>query len=394
MTDLRGAAPPTNHDGVAEARALREAFRHHSTFASLHKDPAWTALSGRLAALLGQVRTHVPATPGASAADPNRLHVVQWNIEHGNRFEAIERALAAHPGLAGADLITLNEVDLGMARSGNRDVAGALAARLGLHAAWAALFLESTRGRDDDLLTAVPGDNAESLFGLAVLSRWPITRARIVSLPGPERLLFESQRMTGRYMALVCDVAHPSHPFVAVTVHIEVHRTRARRAAQMRRVTDALVDETRPVVLAGDWNTHTFDRGVRRAAIGAAWALLAWPHRELADRLTRPDRGSHREQLFDTLTAAGFQWEPYSDYAATLGLRFSRLGEVHALSRPFRALASRGLNWAERRARLRLDWIAARGFRHERGTGRTIPGLDGPGLASDHAPIVAELRFA
>lgn len=393
MTDPPAIPPSRNHEGAREAHALRAAFRPHRTLSSLHADPAWPALSQRLSALLSPVRLHVPARPPEAAAEPDRVRVVQWNIEHGNRFEAILEALAAHPDLAGADLVTLNEVDLGMARSGNRDVAGVLAERLGRHAAWVALFLESTRGRDDDGLTALPADNEESLFGLAMLSRWPISRTRLVSLPGPERQLFERERMTGRFVALVCDVAHPVHPFVAVTVHLEVHRTRAHRATQMRRLLDALAAEERPVVLAGDWNTHTFDRGRPRATLEAAWSLLAWPVGQLNERLTRPDRGRHRENLFESLARAGFAWEPYADYAPTLGLRFSRLGEVHAMPKPVRALASRGLDWAERRACMRLDWIAARGFRDDVGSGRTIAGLDGPGRASDHAPIVAELRF-
>jgi endonuclease/exonuclease/phosphatase (EEP) superfamily protein YafD len=46
------------------------------------------------------------------------------------------------------------------------------------------------------------------------------------------------------------------------------------------------------------------------------------------------------------------------------------------------------LDWAERRGSLRLDWFASRGWRD--GSGRTVRGLDGPGRASDHAPLIAE----
>lgn len=387
------ASPPPPEGAAAEARALREAFRRHATLASLHADPAWPGLETRLSALLTPIRSWAPERVRDDVDNGTRLRVGHWNLEHGNRFDAIAHALQTHPALAGADLVTLNEVDLGMARSGNRDIARELAACLGLHAAWGALFLESTRGRDDDAVNAAPDDNAESLFGLAILSRWPLANARVVPLPGPERLLFERERMTGRFVALVCDVAHPVRPFVAATVHLEVHRTRAHRAAQMRRVLEALAGESRPVVLAGDWNTHTFDRGEAQATLEAAFALLASPGRSLATRLTHPDRGRHRESVFDELSHAGFHWERYADRAPTLGLRFERLGEVHALPGPLRTLASRGLAWAERRARLRLDWIAARGFDHAAGRGETILGLDGPGRASDHAPIVADLEF-
>src|SRR5262245_63207356 len=315
-------ASTAGNGAAAEAHALREAFRRHPTLASLHADPAWPRLEARLAALLTPIRKWSPAAAPRVTRPPGRLRLVHWNLEHGNRFDAIARALETHPALVGADLVTLNEVDLGMARSGNRDVARELAARLGLHGAWAALFLEGTRGRDDDGLTALPNDNTECLFGLAILSRGPVTAARLVPLPGPERLLFERERMTGRFVALVCEIAHPAHPFVAVTVHLEVHRTRAHRAVQMRRLLEALAGESRPVVLAGDWNTHTFDRGEAHSTLAAAVALLAWPGRSLAARLIQPDRGRHRESVFDELSSAGFHWRRYVDHSPTLGLRF------------------------------------------------------------------------
>lgn len=438
----RTTTPPRDPARVAEAHALREALAPFSTLAELHAAPGWPGIAARIAALLDGVHLHPHPSPRPVTGDVRRLRVAHWNIEHGNQFEAIARTCERRPELAAADVLTLNEVDLGMARSGNRDVAAELGARLGMHAAWAAMFLESTRGRDDDALHAVAGDNEESLFGLAILSRWPITATRLVPLPGPERTLFERERMTGRFVALACDIAHPVRPFTAVTVHLEVHRTRAHRAAQMRQLLAALAPEPRPVLLSGDFNSHTFDRGVRFSVVSAAWALLAWPRRTLAARLTRPDRGAWHEPMFDELRAAGFAWERYHDAAPTLSVRFSRLGEVHAMPAPLRRFVERGLRWAERRAQLRLDWITARGFRHEAGSGATLEDLDlegrdrrrleglvelgprigeeddggggsnrndsrhvpagQPGVArsahapvpgSDHAPIVAELAF-
>ncbi len=378
---------------TAEAHALRAEFSRYPSLAALHASPDWPRLGWRLDAHLDGVRLTPARGPDGPPRGPTRVRVVHWNLEHGNRFEPIAGALRTHPLLAGADVVSLNEVDLGMARSGNRDVAAELAARLGLHCAWGAMFLESTRGRDDDAATAAAEDNRESLFGLALLSRWPITASWLVPLPGPEALLFDREHMAGRFVALVCELAHPIAPFTAVTVHLEVHRTRAHRATQMRLLLESLAGVGRPLVLAGDWNTHTFDRGRRLAALAAAWALLAQPSQALSARLARPDRGPHGETLFDALREAGFAWDPYMDGVPTLALRFSRLGEVHALPWPLRALASRGLAWAERRARLRLDWIATRGFRSDLGRGHTVTGLDGPGLASDHAPVVAELAF-
>jgi hypothetical protein len=51
------------------------------------------------------------------------------------------------------------------------------------------------------------------------------------------------------------------------------------------------------------------------------------------------------------------------------------------------------VTWAAGRGKLRLDWFAGRGWidaaAEPRSRGRTVRGLDGPGKASDHAPIVA-----
>lgn len=375
---------------LAECRALAEAVRPYPTLGELHRSAAWESLCPRFEALLRAVRRWSPDSPPAAARAADRVTFVQWNIEHGNWYEQVERALLAHPGLAGADVIALEEVDLGCARAANRDVAFDLAAALGLHAAWAPLFLETTIGRDDDARMAAGRENEEGLFGLAVLSRWPLGEARVIELPSPRRMQFDLERMVGRHVALAIEVRHPARPFVAVAAHLEVHRTRGHRAAQARVLASALGREKRPVALAGDFNTHTFDRGLWHSALHGAAALLVMPGGALRERLLRPDRGFAHEPLFDVLREAGFAWEPFVDFAPTLQLRDERLEELHALPGPVRNPARRVLSWAVHRGALRLDWICGRGWRG--GSGRTVHGLDGEGLASDHAPIVAELR--
>jgi endonuclease/exonuclease/phosphatase family metal-dependent hydrolase len=375
---------------LAECRALRDAVAAHATLRSLRAAADWPRLEARLRAVLDTPRFHPAAAPPPPAADVACLRAVQWNVEHGNEYERIERALLGHPDLRGADLLLLEETDLGMARSGNRDVAADLARALGLHAVFAPLFLETTRGRDDDRAKAGRRENEEGLFGLAVLSRWPVGGARILELPSPARVQFERQRMVGRHVALIAAIERPGAPFVAVATHLEVHRARAHRAAQARRIGAALAGETRPVVLGGDFNSHTFDRGTWLAPPVGALALLLTPSAALERRLLRPDEGTGREPLFDELARAGFAWDRFNDRAPTLRLRFERLEELHALFGPVAGPVGRLLASAERRGRLRLDWFAGRGWRG--GRGRTVPGLDGPGGASDHAPIVAEFE--
>jgi endonuclease/exonuclease/phosphatase family metal-dependent hydrolase len=373
---------------VEESRALKHALDAFPSLAALHASSAWPELEVRLARLLSVVRRATPAAPPRPPRDPARLRAVHWNIEHGNRYEPIAAALATHPDLRDADLVFLNEADVGMARSGNRDVATDLGATLGFHSAWAPLFLETTSGRDDDPASAAGRGNEEALFGLGLLSRFPIGGLRVIELPSPRHQHFDIQRMYGRHIALAAEIERPGAPFVAVSTHLEVQRTRDHRAVQARVLMESFRDERRPIALAGDFNSHTFDRGLWHSPLSGALALVLWPGGALARRLSRPDRGPVREPLFEELRRAGFEWEPYNDATPTLQLRFERLEEVHALPAPLRAVARRVLDWAERRGRLRLDWFAGRGWRG--GSGFAVAGLDGPGRASDHAPLVAE----
>ncbi|MBI5837370.1 MAG: endonuclease/exonuclease/phosphatase family protein [Candidatus Eisenbacteria bacterium] len=318
------------------------------------------------------------------------MRAVHWNIEKALRRAGIERALREEPGLADADLVLLNEVDVGMARSGNLDVAASLGAALGRFAAWAPMFLEITAGRDDDVAAAGGRGNAEGLLGLAGLSRWPLGAVRVVELPSPSEFQFEVERMFGRHVALVAEVLRPGAPFVAVAAHLEVHRGRAHRAAQVRAAAEALRGETRPVILGGDFNTHTFDRGVPLASLRAGLPLLLAPEAALERRFVRPFEGRTREFLFDELRDAGFAWEPFTDFAPTLRLRFERVREARGLSTLLGPFRNAVLARMERRALLKLDWFAGRGW--SGGRGWTVVGLDGPEGLSDHAPVGAEFR--
>ena len=374
---------------LAECRALGRAVESFQTLEELRASREWPELEARLRRVLGTVRRHAPARPPRAADDRDRLKAVHWNIEHGNWYEQVECALRTHEELRDADLFLFNEIDLGMARAGNRDVTGDLACALGFHAVWAPLFLETTAGRDDDIRMAAGHPNQEALFGLGVLSRWPIADTRVLELPSPEQYQFDVERMIGRHIALIATVDRPGAPFVAVSTHLEVHRTRVRRALQMREILRGIADERLPVLLAGDFNSHTFDRGrIWDPLLGAAVLMFA-SNRTLEHRLLFPDHGATREPLFDELKRAGFEWDRLVDRVPTLQLRFDRIDEVRAFPDFVQQGVRGALRWAERRGRLRLDWFAARGFNG--GRGFTVPGLDGHGRASDHAPIVCEL---
>lgn len=152
------------------------------------------------------------------------LRVAFWNIERGMNFDLIRLAFsdpdrfkqaAARLGgndkdglarideqlrtLRDADVVLLNEVDLGMKRTDYRDVAKELAHALGMNYAFGVEFVEVDRLEDlgidpvelEDPALARQMQNElkpdparyRGLHGNAILSRYPIQNAKIIRLP-------------------------------------------------------------------------------------------------------------------------------------------------------------------------------------------------------------------
>lgn len=372
---------------VAESRVLREELRRFRHRSELTATPS---LVERLAAFLDVVSRTTPAAVPAADARP-ALRVVHWNILHGVQLAKILAALRDEPQLAGADLISLNEVDQGLARSGNRDVCAELAHGLGMHAAWSPLFLELEGGyRSEPSIAAAP--QREALFGLGLLSRYPLGRVQRLCLDSPHDLLFERERKVGDFIALLVEVLAPV-PFQVVVTHLDVHRTPAIRARQVQTILRAL--PAGPAILAGDMNTTTFERGNLRRSLKAFAVLAGMPSGPLKRRLLQPYRPAKAapEPLFAALRQAGFEIEPFNDGSPSLDLRLDELAEIEALPRALRRIAKPCLRWVERRGQHRLDWIAARGFATAAAPFTLSHLMRGNTPASDHAPIGCVLRL-
>ncbi len=268
-----------------------------------------------------------PHRPSAHDLGPI-LRVAFWNIERGLEFDLIRLAFsdadefrrsAAERGagdtgklasiedqlrtLRDADVIILNEVDFGMKRTGYRDVAKELAHALGMNYAFGVEFIEVDRLEDlgvepvkledPDLARQMEEelhpDPARylGLHGNAILSRYPIRRARIVRLPvchdwfGAEKAeisaLEKSKRFAadkifleridrevrrGGRMAIVADLAIPGLPEDSATV-VDVHLENKCKPACRARQMDALLAQIKgvdhPLIMGGDLNTTGAD---------------------------------------------------------------------------------------------------------------------------------------
>jgi len=385
-------------------RGVIDELRQFSTLKALYESEFYRINREILFWLLGVPQPYVLDRVQPRVQD--FVRVVQWNIEKGKNFEGLVESLSTHPILRYADLMFLNEVDYGMARSGNRHVARELGAWLKMHVAFAPAHLELTKGSGDDL--DAPGENQAALQGNALLSRHPLGQLRIIELPsGFEPFEFEEKRF-GRRIALVADVDINQKKLAVVSTHLEVRTTPRGRARQMAALLDKLdrVDLSGPALLAGDLNTATFARGTPwRTFQGVAKLLCSRPPR-LKESLLHPDH-HHREPVFDVLERHGFSVQESNSRQATHRASLTTLEENDDLPPALRNWVFKKLNQYDHQLDLKLDWIAGRSVKaltaNERKDAKSgiasvcpqaITSLSYEGRRiSDHDPIVADIEL-
>ena len=174
--------------------------------------------------------------PGARAGAtgglaPARLRVVTYNV-HDEPGDAIAAALAASEALAGADLVTMQEVRA----HGGCSAACAAAARLGLTSVYAPGHLEG------------PGTE-----GVALLSRWPVRDVEVIELPRVHVVWNSARRV-----ALAATIDTSAGPVRVFAVHLDNRLNPGERIRQLQPVLAAARAWGGAVVIGGDMNTNPF----------------------------------------------------------------------------------------------------------------------------------------
>ena len=325
-------------------------------------------------------------SPQSSGPAPDVLRLVQWNIEKGLRFQGIAEQLVTHPDLVQADVIFLNEVDVGMARTANRNVARDLAEWLGFTWVFAPAHLELTKGVGAEL--EAPGENAEAMQGNAILSRYAMRDVRVVPLTNCfEPFEFEEKRY-GRRVAVVAALDTVAGPLFLAGTHLEVRNTPACRARQIRDVVDAL-PPAGPALVAGDLNSGTFPRGTFARTLVGTLRLLGD-----VDKLKAELRNPvSREPLFLELARGGFRIEGWNTDDVTIVEAIDSLEDAERLPKPVARYVLKRIDRLDRKLPMRLDWFAGRDISSSHPL--TISGLadDDGRRVSDHDPIAVTVHI-
>jgi len=188
---------------------------------------------------------------------PKSLGMLVFNMERGVHLDELTDFLKHCPEVHPFDVILANELDDGCVRSGQKDTTRELAQRLNMNYVFGLEFIELANGED-----------AKGHHGNAILSRWPIRRAKVVRLPEQYNWYFDRQKRIGGRLAILAELDVNGKSVGVGTIHLENRTHGDGRAAQMEAIlqeADAMFSGM-PVILGGDLNTNTFD-GRDKAAI-------------------------------------------------------------------------------------------------------------------------------
>ena len=339
---------------------------------------------------------------GAAPRLNSFLRIAQWNIEKGKRFDSILDSFHNNEILKWADIIILNEADYGMNRSRNRHVAKELAERLDMHMAFGPAHFELTRGTEDDV--AIDGENAESLQGNAVLTRYPILNASITPLPVSfEPYEFEEKRY-GRRCCLWVQLQLRQSLLWVGSVHLELRNTPRCRAAQMKAIMENLPGgDDEAFLVGGDLNTNSFGRGTAWRTIRSVLRLLLHSPARVKEQLLHPDNGW--EPLFEIIKQYGFFWETLNSNEETARTAMDSLEESNLLPEFLADGIKKRLEPYSGYLCFKLDWFLGKNLCDfsgrkmndtstgvvSRGPGCSPVSNYGPDRISDHRPIYLDL---
>jgi endonuclease/exonuclease/phosphatase family metal-dependent hydrolase len=336
------------------------------------------------------------------------LRVVEWNIERGSRLDGIAEVLNRHPVLKFADLLLINELDEGMVRSGNLNVALELSRAVSAHAIFGVEYLELTKGAGDELF--MEGENTAALHGNAILTRHSFSNPEVIRLPRCENNFESRERRIGGRIGVIIELEIGGEKLIVGNTHLDVTNTPRCRATQMRAMLQAMETRTkkpngnRAAIIGGDLNTHTFARGTRLRAMKNTATILGSNRDRLIRRLNHPETREPAIREFDKF---GYATEDFNDRSETSRSIVSSLDDPSGLPSPMRWWVNHQVGPDGLLLEFRLDWLATRGLRALRNdeafdpeTGvasvdaQTVHGLEYKGSPlSDHDPIVADISL-
>ena len=386
-----------------ELKPFFPALAQFNSTKALKASTLYAKLRPEIERVLGSVALEDFSTTNAgqlSHSGSGSLRATAWNIERGIRLDSIICVLKEHPDLRASDILLLTELDQGMARTDNRNVAREIASELGLNYAFAPCYLALNKGSGVE--AHIGGENTLALHGNALFSRHPMTRAHSFALPNGKDKMRGKEKRLGCQRAVVAEIEHPAGQFRAVSLHLDAHSTQRHRHLQMKLLLDHLESwrPALPVLIGGDWNTSTYNsKRAYYSIAGFARRVMMGVGNVLDNHYPYPDRWFERG-LFRELEKRGYAYRELNEQGgctlhydvADLAVNTNMGDWVPQWCFWF---INRALEKHQGRCSLKLDWFTGKGITPDtHAPPRVIGNLkDDAGQLSDHDAIVLDFHL-
>jgi endonuclease/exonuclease/phosphatase family metal-dependent hydrolase len=333
-----------------------------------------------------------------------QLRVVAWNIERGKELAGVLNLLEHHPNAVDADILILTETDIGMARSGNRNVPLEIAQALGLNYFFANSYLALTSGDVGE--QGYTEENTLALHGAAILSRYPIQNAYVTTIPLFKDAFHTEEKRLGQRKGITCSVRIANYTYAFTAVHLDFNTSPRRRARQL----DAILQNAQKIpaeahLVGGDMNSSTYNLHHPAGLLANLFykQIILGFDETVAHYMT--PQLLFEKPLFDCFRRYGLEYDRYND--CTQGTFFYDMNDPTTDAKSHQFVPDFMLQWLRRRLKawngcvpFRLDWFAGRGFKQVQcqdgayGPPRVIdrPQWEGRPI-SDHSPIIVDIEL-
>ncbi len=194
------------------------------------------------------------------SAKHSELKVASWNIERGTHLDGIIHTFKNNPDLKDADVLLLTELDIGMSRSSNKNIPLELAKALNMNVFFANSYLCFSRGTPQEEVASQA--NTLGLHGNAILSKYPLSKAQTIALFNCKDKFRDGEKRLGNQNALLAQTKINNKTFIFCCNHLDAHSSPKQRKKQTDQILKTLKKQkltSRPVIVGGDWNTHTYN---------------------------------------------------------------------------------------------------------------------------------------
>ncbi|KAA3602845.1 MAG: hypothetical protein DWQ06_06650 [Calditrichaeota bacterium] len=333
-----------------------------------------------------------------------KIRVVAWNIERGKNLKGIIWALQNESILAEADILLLSEVDNGMGRSQNKNVAREIALALQMNYCFANSYLVLSKGTHGETSHKIP--NSLGLHGSAILSKFKITHCENAILSILKDKFTSSEKRLGSKKSCVAKIQIGEKSLGLGVAHLDSGASPKQRAEQLQGILESLgKTKAETQIIGGDFNTTTWDFSNYFSTVREMlYKGFIFGIDETIENYLVPFK-RFEKPIFDKLNEYGYNFKDFNEEQK--GTLFFEVADEIASKKALELMPKFLLNYAKKRLAkwdgkipMKLDWFAVKSdledFKRRKKNifTKVIETQDFEGLRiSDHIPLVLDLNI-